>query len=485
MTEQELIRNTAAADGGPARRLAAALAGSREFDSLIAVGAPAVLSAWAGTSLFRRAVAGVIAKILTWGFAGRSGHSGRTINEICADPAVVRDLAEISPHIAGGVLGVMESFLAGMESLPADDRQALVAACLERSRPGGTLGRQLTAILRMLNSLHQADPLFFTKRITPHLREWIVATDFGELKECVDSSSADMVALLGAINEELWRYPAKVVCLMSIAPALLNTALDAARASLAPLNRLAPDLLADVFLSLVREADGARLGALIAEAAEVLRKLYTGSELIGEQGRPRLPEDVARFAGEVIEAVDLEALIKVRTMTTEVLEQAGGRLMDILEERPELFRALITERFERLGRRVRMFARGMDSMEKALSDAELADMLARGLTEIGSQDLALASGRFLEILNRVHDLRPGLLPDFLTQLTGAMDARGLGETVGWFMEGLGRAIEPIAPEVVPPLLKAAAGIIAAAGEGEAMRDARSALWKALRGEESE
>ncbi len=470
------------ADGAMAR-LASALAGTREFGSFLTEAAPAVLGVWAGEGMFRRGLASVITKLIEWGFSNRSGGPRRSVAEICADPAVLRDAAGLAPRLAGGLLGAVESLLGGMESLPPDERRRIVSGCLERARPGGTLGRQLGSIIRIINGLHEADPVFFSKLITPHLREWIEATDFGELKECVDSSSADAVALLGAVNEELWRYPAKVVCILSILPSIMNMALDAACVSLAPLNRLAPDLLADVVLSLMREADGKRMGALINEATELLRKLFTGSELIGEQGRPRLPEDVAGFVEDAARTIDVEAFVKARAMTADALEQTRGRLIGMLVERPELLRALLAERFDRLGRGVRRFGRGTDCLERALSDEDLAGVFTRALGAVDAQELASALGRFLELLNRVHDLRPGLLAGFTAQVIGSLDGREVGQSARWLMEDLARAVAPIAPEVVPPVMMAAAELIAAAGDGDDMLMARTALRKALCGGE--
>jgi hypothetical protein len=92
------------------------------------------------------------------------------------------------------------------------------------------------------------------------------------------------------INEELWRYPAKVVCILSMLPTLSNTALKGLRETAAPLNRMAPDLLADVVISLIRNVDAKEISGIVNELAELVRKIHTGSALIGEPGKPALPE---------------------------------------------------------------------------------------------------------------------------------------------------------------------------------------------------
>ena len=110
--------------------------------------------------------------------------------------------------------------------------------------------------------------------------------DFGEIKETVDGSAENITALAGMINEEMWQYPAKMVCLLSLLPALGNIVSAPSVKTIGPINNLAPDLLTDVILSLVRDIDGKSIGMLVNELCELVRKIHTGSALIGDTGKP-------------------------------------------------------------------------------------------------------------------------------------------------------------------------------------------------------
>ena len=56
----------------------------------------------------------------------------------------------------------------------------------------------------------------YAEILRPGFRELIEKIDFGELKEAMDCSQDDITAVVKMANEEMWRYPAKVVCLLSL-----------------------------------------------------------------------------------------------------------------------------------------------------------------------------------------------------------------------------------------------------------------------------
>jgi len=97
-----------------------------------------------------------------------------------------------------------------------------------------------------------AEDASYAESLRPIVRELVEKIDFGELKEAADFHQENIAAAVMMINEELWRYPAKVICLLSLVPAVVNMGVSTAKESLVPINNLAPDLLADVvFHSLI------------------------------------------------------------------------------------------------------------------------------------------------------------------------------------------------------------------------------------------
>ena len=159
-----------------------------------------------------------------------------------------------------------------------------------------------------------AEDASYAESLRPIVRELVEKIDFGEIKEAADFHQENIAAAVMMINEELWRYPAKVICLLSLVPAVVNMGVSTAKESLVPINKLAPDLLADVVFSLVDNIDGKNIGRLINELAELVRKIHTGSTLLGEPGKPQLPYTLSRLTGETMSTVDINLLLKVRKL---------------------------------------------------------------------------------------------------------------------------------------------------------------------------
>ena len=465
-------------------RLVSAVLQTEECGDMIRAVAPGVLSAWAGESAIRKAAAGLAGRIAAGGFARGAKPAGETVIPLLEDPEFIRGAMDGMPALIMALTGALEAFIRGLGKLPPEEKARVLGAFIERTRIGGHLGRDMTALARIVSDIHGQYPTFFTDRLLPGIREWIEDTDFGEIKECVDSSTEDIVSFIRALSEELWRYPAKVVCVLALAPSLLNTIVDSLREVMAPLSKLAPDLLADVVLSLLREIDGTRIGKLINEGAELAKKINTGSALLGEQGSPQIPRDIAGLAADVLKAVDLDLLFKVRAMTAETAEAAGVLFMDLVGERPELARELVADRFREAARAARRLDRTIDMLERVFSGGDAAGGIARGLEEVDPQEISRLLSRIFSMLNRIHESSPALVREFLSQVLGSLDEHEAGETAGWLMEDLVSALKPIAPRVLPPVVRGMAELLSCeGGEGDELRDALSALRAAITGKE--
>jgi len=122
----------------------------------------------------------------------------------------------------------------------------------------------------------------YAESLRPIVRELVENIDFGEVKEAAEFHRENIGDAVAMINEELWRYPAKVICLLSLLPAAANMTVSAAKETLMPINKLAPDLLADVVFSLVDDVDGKNIGELINELSELVRKIRTGQTPVAQ-----------------------------------------------------------------------------------------------------------------------------------------------------------------------------------------------------------
>jgi len=299
----------------------------------------------------------------------------------------------------------------------------------------------------------------YAESLRPLVRELIEHIDFGDVKMAVDGSLDDVTAVVRMANEEMWRYPAKVVCLLSLLPAAVNMTISSVKETLMPINTLAPDLLSDVVLSLADDIDGKNIGMLINELSELVRKIHTGSLLLGEPGKPQSANTLSRLTRETMSTIDVNLLLKARTFLTEIKEILLQSFIDLLEQSPELSREFFQSHFVSMIAFIRNWSRKADAFERLFSDEDIAREFAKGMSEIDAQDVANTISRLCGILNRVHSATPGIIRNTLSQAINSVDANEVGETVRWLTEDIVQSLKPVASEVLPPLIRGIADLL--------------------------
>jgi hypothetical protein len=442
--------------------LAGAIVRTEEFGEILGAALPGVIERWAGKNPVKRFLAKPVGRSVRKSFAP-GAEGGMKLERLFADPEFVGSLSEILPGMVNAALAGAETFAAELADMSPDAR-AQAAGALVGAIDAGRAGRALTSMLRALNGLHAHEPSFVTERSRPLVRALIREIDFGELKEAVENSAADAAAFAAMVNEELWEYPAKVVCLLSLIPALVNTGMRAAVATLAPVNRMAPDLLADVMLSILRELDGARAGELVNELCEALRKLRTGSALIGEKGNPQLPLELERMVRAVAGTVDAGLLFKAGDTLREIGESLAGALADEVRERPDLALGMLRARFRSAAAGARMRTRFLENAGSALSDREIAGALEAGLGELDLPAWAAGVNALCDLLGRARESASGAFANALEAFSGSLDRERVAETAARLVCDLTAVLRPLAPEVMPGIIEGIAELVQEARE---------------------
>ena len=343
----------------------------------------------------------------------------------------------------------------------------------------------------VLSSKEKSEPKIdgdvdYAEILRPGFRELIENIDFGELKETMDCSQDDIAAVMRMANEEMWRYPAKVVCLLSLLPSVANTAVSAVKETLTPINNLAPDLLADVVLSLADEIDGKKIGLLINELSEMVRKIHTGSALLGEPGKPQSANTLSHLTRETMSTIDINLLLKAKTSLTEIKEMSLQSFIDMLEQSPELSREFFQSHFVSMIASIRKWSRKADAFERLFSDEDIAREFAKGMGLIDAQEVASTISRLCGILNRVRSASPGIIRNTLSQAINSVDANEVGETVRWFTEDVVESLKPVTSEVLPPLIRGIADLLrpAPAGTSKEIEEALAYLKSAINSKEA-
>jgi hypothetical protein len=251
--------------------------------------------------------------------------------------------------------------------------------------------------------------------------------------------------------------------------------------TLSPVNNMAPDLLGDVVLSLADDINGKDIGMLINELSELVRKIHTGSALLGEPGKPQFPNTLSRLAKETMSTVNISLLLKSRIMLGELREQSQQTFDELLEQSPELSREYLKSHFVSVTNLIRKWSRKADAFERLFSDEEIAREFADGMSGIDAQQLADTVNRLCGILNRVQGVHPGLIRDTLSQTINSFDAYELANTVQWLTADVVESLKPVASEILPPVIRGIADLIRhdSAGGSDEIHDALDYLKSAL------
>jgi hypothetical protein len=275
-----------------------------------------------------------------------------------------------------------------------------------------------------------------------------------------------------------------MVCLLSLIPSLGNIMVRSLVKTTAPINKLAPDLLTDVIISLAKEIDGKNIGMLVNQLCELVRKVHTGSALLGEKGSHALPAGITRVTASVMDAVDIPLLLKAQAMLREIAGIVRASFIDILEAHPEYAVDFFQSHFRSLVALVRTWSLKADAFERLFTGDDIAREFARGMGELDAQEMASTAGRLCALFNQVRQMTPGTIRNFLSQFFNALDGSTTGETARWLVDDLVQSMMPLAPEILPPVINGIADLIAPEGEiSPEMRDACVRLRNAFNGME--
>ena len=201
---------------------------------LIASMVPEVVGQWAGKNPLKKIAARIVGRIVARGFTKSAGSKdARDLSSLLGDPEFVRRLGRDLPALLDGASGAAVSLARGVEALSPGEKCSFIGGLLAVPAQTGS-GSVLTSLARIVNEVHAHNPQYFAQTMRPAFVAFLERTDFGELKELVDNSAADIVETVRMINHELWEYPAKTVCILGMIPSLVNIAVDSLRETLAP-----------------------------------------------------------------------------------------------------------------------------------------------------------------------------------------------------------------------------------------------------------
>jgi hypothetical protein len=420
-------------------------------ESLISV-VSEFLHVWAGKSWWKKMAskmgAGVVKNQLS---QPEDVFAKKDIERLFESEQFMGHISELLPEVTNSVLEALVAGGRNLEGLSADRKRELFSDILTGTGKGYT-GELLTSCARVLNHIHKDDPEFFARTLEPGFKEWIEAMDFGELKEAVENSEKDARATVEMANNVIWEYPAKVVMILSLIPSLLNMITQAAEISVEKLNEVPPDLLTDIVLSFVREINGGNVARVVDELTEIVRKIHTGSALLGEPGAPKLPKVLSELLDEVVTQTDATTFWKARIGLAELKADFDQALTGAIDKNPEYVRLGMNKKPELFNIHMRSLNRKWTSLE-SMDDEELADTMAQRLSGYDVHEVAEVFNNMVRTANRLWEQKPETGAEIMSQFVNALDYDELEGAAKQLFGDMRQELRPVARTVVPGLVE--------------------------------
>ena len=430
---------------------------------------PEVVQLWAGDHRFKKKVAGPIGKSIQQGLRPDSSrdeaHAG-----------------SVMPEIITALMAALEAAAQAFDGFSPEEKEKQLKAFFAHFGTGQT-GRILTRVMQALHDLHGVNPTALAEAMTPVLQQWIVKTDFGVLRDAADTMAPEIRTLAIGINDILWRYPSKLVLSLSFLPDLMNLAVVCLGETIGRFNRAAPDLVADILLSLVRSVDGQSFGAALNELTELVRKIHTGSALIGEPGAPRLQEDLRQLAEGIAEQLDSRTYWAARVALAEDKEVLRRSLVAVLADHPDVITEGIKTYAARQNPVWRTRRQGLEALDAVPGD-DLGTALEEGLSELDLQELGEIVNLSGVLANRLMALKPELIGSLAEQVVASLDMAEIETALSDILKATGPPLRPIWRAVLPEILSETCRILEPAEDEyeERMTEVRQQLRSLLVGE---
>jgi len=419
-----------------------------EFKNLAGNQLPVLLNEWAGKNIFKKFIAKIFGKSIEKGFLSKRK---REISSMYEKKEFIETISKAVPELLNLGIENVSNFTESLMNM-AEDEQSEILGNLAGGVDAGKAGKAITDFAVTLRKIHKYEPEFLSRALQPVVRDLIESVDFGELRDFIDSSNDGFRSITKMINEEMWRYPSKMILLLSFIPSALNIALIALHETLNQINKIAPDLLSDVMLALFNDVDGEEAGELLNEINEIIRKIETGSALIGEPGESSISAAVVTFTEKLINRVNPEILIKSRDSMNRMKVIVKTAALNAMSSHPELVKGFFVSSFKNFKTNIAVIAAKSDVFFDLFTDDEIAENIINGLNEIDAQEISEMLNHFISNMNAVYRENPEYIGNFFVSLSDSIDYCELESGIKNLVSDIAESIKPYSNIIMPPVL---------------------------------
>jgi hypothetical protein len=312
------------------------------------------------------------------------------------------------------------------------------------------------------------------------VRSLLQNLDFGEILEMVEGSEPHVLRAIETFNTELWKYPAKVGTLVATIIALLNILIKSSREILVPIEEaIGPDLLADIILSILKGITGADAAKLADAVREVIRRVHTGSLLLGKGGKSLFQVYLTDFITQFLSATDPELVRKVRIILAEDGEAVANATADALVANPHIALSYLASLGAVKTSGVKAKSRRLDVVEDMDEDG-LKAAVSESVSDLDTYEIAELVNKACRVFNRIRNVNPDAVGAVMNSVVDSLDVEEIRSTASWLIPEVVSALRPVAAQVMPLIITGLGKLMSPEGEPgmehkEALKAFRTAL----------
>jgi hypothetical protein len=411
-----------------------------------------LLQSWSSESWVKKRIAKRVEKKLQNNLQSQDKDFQTEVFSFLEEHNLIPVILKQLPLGFNGVIDLSQALLQNLDTLSAEEKTELLGAIFDKTTLFKS-GQLLTGIAKFINEIHGESPTFFTEKMTPHFSQWLEHTDFGEFREALENSEEDFIALMAAANDVFSESPAKMVCLYSCLPILMNICVAGLSHSLTVQNTMAPEMLADIICSLIKDIKPETIALLLNESNELSRKILTGSALLSDSGDSKLSTVLAGKTAAVYKELDFGLMVKAGDMLTKTKEQYTDALVEAAKRHPEQATAYFRRLIKPVIEAPHAWNRNMAIVEELLTDDQIAEEVAKGISDIDVQELAETANRFLAMVNSISPLLAAKGIDPMDQFVASLDPFEVSETFKMVTDNAVKSLKPIAHDIMPHLVR--------------------------------
>lgn len=348
--------------------------------------------------------------------------------------------------------------------------------------------RFITLLAMIFNESHAPDTSASRADKGASIKAFIENLDFGEIMEMAEKSDPYILKSIQAFNEEIWKYPAKIGALIATAIAVMNTGVKGSRELLLPIEQaIGPDLLADMVLSIIRGLDGSQTAKLINTVSEVIRRLHTGSLLLGKGGKPLMQHYLTDLFKNCLSGLDAELMRKLHIIFSEDRLSIANAVSDAMTDNPAIILSHIASLGSVQNSSVKARARRFRIYEE-INQTGFNAAIRESVSDLDTYEIAELVNGACRVLNRVHAVKPDILSNLACGVVDSIDPGEIEKTLKWLVPDLVQAVKPLAPVIMPGLIRGLSEMINPDGgyqsleQAEAIKELRATLSRAAGGE---